>query len=384
MKNENTKILFPDSNDLIINKLDKKYSKQVISKNDLTINNVNSSLKITTKFIDYIDFLIVNNLLPDLPSELKIIYTRDNSFFTLDKNKQNINSISIAPPEDYSYPACMVPSTNTLYLSNDLELNSNTISNLWNKTLSKINPSATNAVLNYRNIFNQDNQKALEYIVGHELGHFFLQLKNKDKPLLTKNPIVSQCALNIEESLSEIFKAHIMCLKHHLNENSNDFPKLKDYRINNEKHRLRYLKNNPTEKDITEYQEYFKQKGIDKLLSSYDFPLVYQNIPLRNNNGQLETDIDKIYEKSYQLALTNNKQAINNLLNIEKFNQYGLTTLFQKELEKSQKLIAKNINQVIDAMHQQLGGMSFYSAKILGIRSYYSNNDISTKNKKKF
>ena len=384
MKNENTKILFPDSNDLIINKLDKKYSKQVISKNDLTINNVNSSLKITTKFIDYIDFLIVNNLLPDLPSELKIIYTRDNSFFTLDKNKQNINSISIEPPEDYSYPACMVPSTNTLYLSNDLELNSNTISNLWNKTLSKINPSATNAVLNYQNIFNQDNQKSLEYIVGHELGHFFLQLKNKDKPLLTKNPIVSQCALNIEESLSEIFKAHIMCLKHHLNENSNDFPKLKDYRINNEKHRLRYLKNNPTEKDITEYQEYFKQKGIDKLLSSYDFPLVYQNIPLRNNNGQLETDIDKIYEKSYQLALTNNKQAINNLLNIEKFNQYGLTTLFQKELEKSQKLIAKNINQVIDAMHQQLGGMSFYSAKILGIRSYYSNNDISTKNKKKF
>ena len=384
MKNENTKILFPDSNDLIINKLNKKYSKEVISKNDLNINNVNSSLKITTKFIDYIDFLIVNNLLPDLPSELKIIYTRDNSFFTLDKNKQNINSISIEPPEDYSYPACMVPSTNTLYLSNDLELNSNTISNLWNKTLSKINPSATNAVLNYRNIFNQDNQKALEYIVGHELGHFFLQLKNKDKPLLTKNPIVSQCALNIEESLSEIFKAHIMCLKHHLNENSNDFPKLKDYRINNEKHRLRYLKNNPTEKDITEYQEYFKQKGIDKLLSSYDFPLVYQNIPLRNNNGQLETDIDKIYEKSYQLALTNNKQAINNLLNIEKFNQYGLTTLFQKELEKSQKLIAKNINQVIDAMHQQLGGMSFYSAKILGIRSYYSNNDISTKNKKKF
>ena len=143
----------------------------------------------------------------------------------------------------------MVPSTNTLYLSNDLELNSNTISNLWNKTLSKINPSATNAVLNYRNIFNQDNQKALEYIVGHELGHFFLQLKNKDKPLLTKNPIVSQCALNIEESFSEIFSLHIMCLKHHLNENSNDFPKLKDYRINNEKHRLRYFKNNPTEKE---------------------------------------------------------------------------------------------------------------------------------------
>ena len=383
MKNENTKILFPDSNDLIINKLNKKYSKVVISKNDLNINNVNSSLKITTKFIDYIYFLIVNNLLPDLPSELKIIYTRDNSFFTLDKNKQNINSISIEPPEDYSYPACMVPSTNTLYLSNDLELNSNTISNLWNKTLSKINPSKTNAVLNYRNIFNQDNQKALEYIVGHELGHFFLQLKNKDKPLLTQNPMIAQCALNIEESFSEIFSLHIMCLKHNLNKNSNDFEKLKEYRVNSEKYRLRYFKNNPTEKDIIEYQEYFKQKGIDKLLNSYDFPLVYQNTPLRDSNGKLETDIDKIYEKSYQLALANNKQAINNLLNNEIFSKYGLTTLFQKELEKSQKIITKDINQVIDSMHLQLNGMSFYSAKILGIRSYYFKNDISTKNKNK-
>ena len=383
MKNENTKILFPDSNDLIINKLNKKYSKEVISKNDLNINNVNSSLKITTKFIDYIDFLIVNNLLPDLPSELNIIYTRDNSFFTLDKNKQNINSISIEPPEDYSYPACMVPSTNTLYLSNDLELNSNTISNLWNKTLSKINPSKTNAVLNYRNIFNQDNQKALEYIVGHELGHFFLQLKNKDKPLLTQNPMIAQCALNIEESFSEIFSLHIMCLKHNLNKNSNDFEKLKEYRVNSEKYRLRYFKNNPTEKDIIEYQEYFKQKGIDKLLNSYDFPLVYQNTPLRDSNGKLETDIDKIYEKSYQLALANNKQAINNLLNNEIFSKYGLTTLFQKELEKSQKIITKDINQVIDSMHLQLNGMSFYSAKILGIRSYYFKNDISTKNKNK-
>ena len=110
--------------------------------------------------------------------------------------------------------------------------------------------------------------------------------------------------------------------------------------------------------------------------------MVYQNIPLRNNNGQLETDIDKIYEKSYQLALTNNKQAINNLLNNEKFNQYGLTTLFQKELEKSQTLITKDINQIIDAMHQQLNGMSFYSAKILGIRNYF-NNTIIKQNKNK-
>ena len=136
--------------------------------------------------------------------------------------------------------------------------------------------------------------------------------------------------------------------------------------------------------DYIKYQKYFQKNGIDKLLNSYDFPLVYNNIPLRDQNGNLEKNIDKIYEQSYQLALKNNKQAINNLLNNNTFNQYGFTKLFREELEKSQKIINKNINQVIDSMHLQLGGMSFYSAKILGIRSYYSNNDISTKNKKKF
>ena len=385
MHNENTKIIFPDSNNLIINKLDKKYSKKIISKNDLIINNNhNISLKITTNIIDYIDFLILNNLLPDLPSELNIIYIKDNSFFSLDKNKENINNISIKPPEHYSYPACMIPSTNTLYLSNDLELDSNLLSKTWNKTLKFLKPSATNSVLNYQNIFTQNNQKALEYIVGHELGHFFLQIKNKDKTLLSRNSMITQCALNIEEAFSEIFSLHVMCLKYHLNENSDDFVKLKEYRLNKEKDRLRYFKINPTEKDIIKYQKYFQKNGIDKLLNSYDFPLVYNNIPLRDQNGNLEKNIDKIYEQSYQLALKNNKQAINNLLNNNTFNQYGFTKLFREELEKSQKIINKNINQVIDSMHLQLGGMSFYSAKILGIRSYYSNNDISTKNKKKF
>ena len=379
----NKKIKFPDEKIIYIDLKNEISTNSNFNFNfsDIPLKDNNQTTYIMSNYISY---LVINNLLPDLPSELNIIYIKDNSFFSLDKNKQNINSISVKPPEDYAYPACMVPSTNTLYLSNDLELNSNILSDTWNKALKFVKPSATNAVLNYRNIFNQDNQKALEYIVGHELGHFFLQLKNKDKPLLSQNPMIAQCALNIEESFSEIFSLHIMYLKHeNIIKEFNNFEKLKEYRFNSEKYRLRYFKNNPTEKDIIEYQEYFKQKGIDKLLNSYDFPLVYQNTPLRDSNGKLETDIDKIYEKSYQLALANNKQAINNLLNNEKFNQYGLTTLFQKELEKSQNFITKDINQVIDSMHLQLNGMSFYSAKILGIRSYYFKNDISTKNKNK-
>ena len=85
-------------------------------------------------------------------------------------------------------------------------------------------------------------------------------------------------------------------------------------------------------------------------------------------------------KKEYKI---NFPDDINNLFTNENYKQYELTQWFKKELEKSQKFITKDINQVIDSMHLQLNGMSFYSAKILGIRSYYFKNDISTKNKNK-
>ena len=212
--NDDRVIIFPDQEPIKIIKHNKTFNKQININEDFELNNGSiKSSRLTTNIKKYINYLVENNLLPDLPNELKIVYVIDNSFLTLDKNKKSINNVSINPPENYLYPACMSPTSNTLYLSNDLELDSNLVSNYWNKLIKTFNHSKANSVLNYREIFNQDNQKALEYLVGHELGHFFLQLKNKDKQLLSKDKIIERCALNIEESFSEVFSLHIMCLK---------------------------------------------------------------------------------------------------------------------------------------------------------------------------
>jgi Zn-dependent peptidase ImmA (M78 family) len=60
---------------------------------------------------------------------------------------------------------------------------------------------------------NNDNQKVLEYVVGHELGHFFLLSKNHKNPTLDKNKFIQKIARNIEEGFSEAFSIQLMCLK---------------------------------------------------------------------------------------------------------------------------------------------------------------------------
>lgn len=50
-----------------------------------------------------------------------------------------MNSVSIDQPKGYLYPACMVASSNKLYLSNDLELSSNIVSKFWNNSLKVFN-----------------------------------------------------------------------------------------------------------------------------------------------------------------------------------------------------------------------------------------------------
>ena len=361
------KINFPDRKSTISN------TRKISNFNTIDEETIT---KITTNVSNYLNYLADNNLLPELPSELKIVYVKDNSFFTLDKNKKSINNVSSNPPDNYLYPACMSPTSNTLYLSNDLELDSNIISNLWNKTLKVLNPSKSNAVLNYRDLFNQDNQKALEYIVGHEFGHFFLQLKNKDKNLLTKDKIIEKIALNIEEAFSESFSLHIMCLKNKgIELETNQFEKVHQYRLDTEKHRLRFFKQNPTEKDITQYQQYFKENGIDKLLGDYDFPLIYKTIPFKDNNGNLETDINKIYDKCYQLSLDNNRETIKNILSNEIFQKYRLTKVFSNEMEKSLNIMGENktIDEIITLTHKELEEMSFSTKKILGLRDKFLN-----------
>jgi hypothetical protein len=377
-------ITFPDQQPLKIIQKNKSFDKKISIENDFELNNNNFKPSKTSIFIlNYITYLINNNLLPDLPNELKIAYINDNSFFSLDKNKELINAVSKEPFKGYSYPACMAPNSNTLYLSNDLELDSNLISNLWNSALNIVNPSKSNAVLNYRNIFNQDNKKAMEYLVGHELGHFFLQIKNKDKILLSKNNTLGTIALNIEEGFSESFALHIMCLRNKgIEIESNQFEKIKQYRVDNETHRLRFFKNNSTDKDINQYQEYFSQVGIDKLFNTYDFPLVYENIPFKDLNGNIEMDINKLYDKCYNLALDNNREAIKNFINNDKFRAYGLTQIFKEKLEKSLKISkdSKSIDIIINDLHKHIDLTSFTMNRILGFRNKFLHNNQNVSN----
>lgn len=369
---KNEKIIhFPDQNPILIkhNNIIEEFS---LNQNNLEFNSKNNSKnnisKTSTIISNYINFLIDNNLLPDLPSKLNIVYVRDNSFFTLDNNKNNINNVSIDIPEKYLYPACMSVTSNTLYLSNDLELDSNLINHSWNKLVKIFNHSKSNSVLNYRDIFNNDNQKVLEYLIGHEFGHFFLQLKNKDKKLLKNNLLIEKCSLNIEEAFSEAFSLHIMCLKNKgIELETSNFENLKKDRINTEKHRLRFFKTNPSNTDILEYQQYFTENGIDKLLNGYDFPLIYEKIPFKDKNGNLETDINNIYEKCYQLAKDNNKTVIQNVLNNETFKKYHLDELFKLEIKKSLNIINENksVDEMINLLHKELEEMSFSTKKIL-------------------
>jgi hypothetical protein len=388
--NDNNIILFPDQNPIKIIKHNNTFNKKININEEFELNNI--SIKpstLTTNITNYINYLVDNNLLPDLPSALNVVYVRDNSFFTLDNNKNNknnINNVSIEPPEHYLYPACMSITSNTLYLSNDLELDSSLINHSWNKLVKTFNHSKSNSVLNYRDIFNNDNQKVLEYLIGHEFGHFFLQLKNKDKKLLKNNSLIEKCSLNIEEAFSEAFSLHIMCLKNKgIELETSNFENLKKDRINTEKHRLRFFKTNPSNTDILEYQQYFTKNRIDKLLNGYDFPLIYEKIPFKDKNGNLETDINNIYEKCYQLAKGNNKTVIQNVLNNETFKKYHLDELFKLEIKKSLNIINENksVDEIITLLHKELEGMSFSTKKILGLREKFLNTNLNASNQHK-
>ena len=113
--------------------------------------------------------------------------------------------------------------------------------------------------------------------------------------------------------------------------------------------------------------------------------MIYKNIPFKDNNGNLETDINKIYDRCYQLALDNNRKSIKNLLNNETFNKYGLTKIFINEMEKSLKVIGEDntIDEIITLTHKELEGMSFSPKKILGLRDKYLNTLSSNLNQNK-
>ena len=328
------------------NKKTKKLGKVKIQNFDLLYEN-NEKYELTISLTEYLQFLSDNNLVPKLPDKIKIEYVQEDNL---------IHKAQLLFGKNYEYPACMNPYNNTLYISNDFKRHSELKNNLY--------------ITNARNFFNGSIQKALEYAFGHELGHFNLLSKNLGKKLLPKNEVILTLARSIEESFAESFSIQIMLIKYpNLLNDTKNFENLKNY--------LDTL-NEKTE--------------INKLIDSYYFPEVYKNLPFKDSKGNIETDIDKIYDNCYQLALINNKEVIKDIFDNPKINKLEIAKTFKSSLEKYledeiQKEKKENNNNVftnedlISVFHKKMKTLEFTTKVFKGLRDKYINKKIDNKNK---
>lgn len=365
-----TNFKFSDGESLELNNAEIK-NKQIVK--------IGEQSTITVIIKDYLFFISNNALTPDLPSNINIIYVNENKYLKgltslIKENKflkalgKKINIEDYEYPENYAYPASMMPETSTLYISKDF--------NRENKKISQIKDGVeTNGIVLFRNYFNQDNQKVLEYVFGHELGHFFLLSKNHKKPELSESLIIQKIARNIEEGFSEAFSIQLMFLKDSLV----DIKAIKDGRLANNKKRIKFIENR--ELSIQEMLEHFNKIGFEEIIDSYNFKTIYDNFPLKDANGNIEKDINKIYEKCYQIAVNNNKEVIKDIINSSIMNYYGLSQqlcgLLQSTNDKE-----NDTSKLIDNIHSKINNTSFNTGKIKMLRENFFN--ITKDNKLKF
>lgn len=301
--------------------------------------------ELTDNLEDYLSFLSNHNLIPTLPKQIKIEYVNEDSF---------IHKTAMLLGRKYQYPACMNPYNNTLYISNDFKRSSDLESNQY---ISKA-----------RNFFNGSVQKALEYAFGHELGHFNLITKNLNNNLLPKNEAVLPLARNIEESFAEAFAIQLLLIKYpELLVSTSNFESLNNYRLQQKKNNLAKLNENTK---------------INQLIDSYDFPEIYKNLPLKDVNGNIEKDINKIYDKCYQLALENNKEVIKEVFLNTKIKELGLSNVLTSNLEqylsieiKEKQRTKENFtdDDLINTFHEKMKTLGFNTKKIKGLREQFLN-----------
>lgn len=346
---------FPDYNDFSHYKNKKNRIPGEVPYKTLNLKKKNTVKSELTEYLEeYLQFLSDNNLVPKLPDKIKIEYVQENSL---------IHKAQLLFGKKYEYPACMNPYNNTLYISNDFKRHSD----LENEPYIK----------NARNFFNGSIQKALEYAFGHELGHFNLLSKNLGNKLLPKNEVVLPLARSIEESFAESFSIQIMLIKYpNLLNDTKNFENLKSYREN--------LRKNYLDK-INEKTEF------KKLIDSYYFPEIYKNLPFKDSNGNIEKDIDKIYDKCYELALINNKEVIKDIFDNPKINKLEIAKTFKSSLEKYLKVeIEKkeknNIftnDELINTFHEKVKTLGFTTKIFKGLRKQFLNHENDSKFKPK-
>ena len=344
-----SKISFVDKNepfDLIAINLKKKLSKVSVQDDD---NDFKKSTKkvvqsqITTYLEDSLSFLSQNNYVPKLPQEIKVqyLYTTLEEKLTIGFKKLFNRPLSAV----YKYPACVNFSNNTIYISNYFTEN---------------NPKDT-AIKDLNEQYN-DWKLSLEHSFFHELGHLFLVEKNKNKTITKTNLLLDKLKINFEEGFAEAFSLHLMCLKYpNLINTTNNFKNFDNKNIlDSEKISRNYYK---------KYYEYFDspKKQTEDMFNVYEFPLIYKNIPFKESNGNLITNINEIFKQAYNLSLENNKQVI-----VDKF-KFGFKTELLEELQKITHNPKNDFNIQINSIHNIIKREGFNVKNIHSIRNSFNN-----------
>lgn len=320
----------------------------------------------------------------DLPSNIEVKYVNESRVVQgliklAEKtewlvNIKKIGNIDIKEdkyPENYIYPASMSPSKAILYISKDFNKESKKIS-------KKIKGIEKNDIVRFRSYFDGNNEKALEYAFGHELGHFFILSKNYNNPELEKNKIIQRISTNIEEAFAEAFSIQLMCLK----DSTIDINSIKNGRFLDSKLKLDDIL---ITSNATQRSDYVNTYGIEKLIDTYNFKTLYDNLPIKDSNGNIESNIDKIYDGCLRIAKENNKEVIQDILNNETYKKEGLATVFKNDLRDSIKDVngVLNNDDLIDKIHKKISGTSFNTSKMKMLREKFLNNQNDSKYKPK-
>lgn len=108
----------------------------------------------------------------------------------------------------------------------------------------------------------------------------------------------------------------------------------------------------------------------------YQVASQYKTWPIKDSNGNIESNIDKIYTQCLEIAKNNNKEVIKDILNNETYRKEGLATVFKNDLRDSVKDVKGifNDNDLIDQIHKKISKTSFNTSKMKMLREKFLNN----------
>lgn len=323
-------------------------SHSIIKKSNLTIHLEN-----------FLNTLIEKNIKITLPEKVTVKY------FNYNKIKQFKSKLFSHDNElvktiakktlkrGYIYPASSSFSSGIINISNNFDFSNTELSD-------------------FKQCFD-GAEKTLEYVFSHELGHLFLGEKNKTIINENQDELFTTLSSNIQEGFSESFAIQMMCIVYGEDKVSGytkKFKELKNNSLNNEKDSVeKFLKDKTLGEKFSDLFPIVKSKSSSKMFHSYEFPEIYDNLPLKDSKGNIETDIEKIYKGCLELALKNNKQVIKNKLNNENIKKFGFDKKLIEDLQETTKLKTDLIDKLIDTIHDTFTNKGFLKEKTKALDS---------------